>query len=112
MWQKYRFPKASIITFGTNPRPSRGYELCPIEMGTWGKVSQWCNRLLGIFRFRGWFRSGKRRARSALPRGGGEGYSVADQHRGTGPRDRRRPAHHAGNWSWEDGLTVVFQPAS
>jgi hypothetical protein len=29
-------------------RLSRGSELRPLNMGTWGKVSQWCNRLLWI----------------------------------------------------------------
>ena len=37
-------------------------------MGTWGKVSQWCNRLLGIFRFRGRFCFGKGSAKQGVMR--------------------------------------------
>src|SRR5215208_208756 len=69
-WLMNRLTTLCSLHSRRKPVASTDYERCPIRMGTWGNVSQWCNRLLGIFGSCGRFCLGKGSVRKKVrPRG-------------------------------------------
>jgi hypothetical protein len=66
IWPMQGLPIVLLWNARTKLSQVEAIELCPIQMGTWGKGSQWCNRLRGIFGSCGRFCFGERECEAGM----------------------------------------------